>query len=415
MMRLPFIVRLAAAALAGAVLSGCVVQETRPLKRVEAKQALQVIPDEQRLDVVVHTFDPGIPENLAADEDKLAEKRIYPDLRKAEARYFAVMLRNTLEGSAQWGAVRAAPDSVRFVDLTVDGRIIESTGKRLELEITARDATGRAWIDRKRYEADADIGSYKTDAALKLRDPFQNIYSAIANDLLVARDALDGAALREVRQVAQLSFAADLAPETMSGYLRTEAGSRKQPALTRVVRLPAHDDPLVERVERIRERDLAVVDTLDGYYTGFYEQMEESYGDFRRTSYEEIEKEDRAKSSARTRTMLGAAAVVASIFTPMGCSSSATCNLADVVRYGATVGGITAFLSGLKKYADARTHAMALGELARSMQADVSEQVVEVEGRTLRLTGTAEEQYRQWREMLREYQAEEGLVGHGEP
>jgi len=86
-----------------------------------------------------------------------------------------------------------------------------------------------------------------------------------------------------------------------------------------------------------------------------------------------------------------------------------------VARYAGTVGGITAFLSGLKKYSDARTHATAFGELARSMQSEVSEQVVEVEGRTLRLTGTAEEQYRQWREMLREYQAEEGLAGHGEP
>mgnify|MGYP005815721665 CR=1 FL=1 len=414
MLRLPFIVRLAAAALAGAVLSGCVVQETRPLKRVEAKQALQVIPDEQRLDVVVHAFDPGIPEDIAADEDKLAEKRIYPDLRKAEASYFPVMLRNTLEGSAQWGAVRVAPDSVRFVDLAVDGRIIESTGKRLELEITARDATGRVWIDRKRYEGEADIGSYKTDAALKARDPFQNVFSAIANDLLAARDALDATALREVRQVAQLSFAADLAPDAMSGYLRTDTTSRKQ-QLTRVARLPARDDPLAERVERIRERDLGVIDTLDGYYTGFSEQMADSYGDFRRTSYEEIDKEERARSSARTRTVLGAAAVLASIFAPIDCNTSASCNLADVARYGGTVGGITAFLSGLQKYADARTHAMSFGELARSMQSEVSEQLVEVEGRTLRLTGTAEEQYRQWREILREYQAEEGLVSHGEP
>src|SRR5690606_40960308 len=59
------------------------------------------------------------------------------------------------------------------------------------------------------------------------------------------------------------------------------------------------------------------------------------------------------------------------------------------------------------------THAQAFGELARSMEAEVSEQVVEVEGRSLRLTGTAEEQSRQWREMLREYQAEGARPDHG--
>src|SRR5688572_26246051 len=121
---LPSILRLAAAALTAAALTGCVVQETRPQAKVEAKQALQVIPEEQRLDVVVHTFDPGIPAELASDEDALAKKRIFPELRKAEARYFPVVLRNTLEGSAQWGAVRVAPENVQFVDVAVQGRII---------------------------------------------------------------------------------------------------------------------------------------------------------------------------------------------------------------------------------------------------------------------------------------------------
>jgi hypothetical protein len=390
-----------------------VVQETRPLAKVEARQALQVIPDEQRLDVVVHTFDAGIPENLADDADALARKRIYPELRAAEARYFPVVLRNTLESSAQWGAVRVAPESVQFVDVSVHGTIIESTGMRLELEITARDAAGRVWLDEKRYEGDADIGSYKTDASLKARDPFQNVYSRIANDLLEARNALDAAALREVRQVAQLSFAADLAPEALAGYVQEDTTTK--PALKRVVRLPADNDPIAQRVERIRERDAGVIDTLDGYYTGFSEQMQQAYGDFRRTSYSEIEKEDRARSSARTRTVLGAAAVLAAILVPSSCNSQASCDLESVARYAGTAGGIAGFLSGLQKYADARTHAQAFGELARSMEAEVSEQVVDVEGRSLRLTGSAEEQYRQWREMLREYRTEQAVPVNGEP
>jgi hypothetical protein len=39
--------------LLAAVLSGCVVQETRPLPKVEATQAVREIPAEERLDVVV--------------------------------------------------------------------------------------------------------------------------------------------------------------------------------------------------------------------------------------------------------------------------------------------------------------------------------------------------------------------------
>lgn len=401
---------LALAGLAG--LAGCVVQDVRPLPKLEAQQAVSEIPAAQRLDVVVHAFDPGIPEDIADDEEAMAKKRIYPDLRKAEARYIAVLLRNTLEGTAQWGAVRVAPENVQFVDVTVTGRIIESTGKHLELEVWAHDASGRVWIDAKRYESDADIGSYKTDAALRTRDPFQNVYSNIANDLLAARDKLDATVLRELRQVTELRFAQDIAPEALSGYLREEKVEKAE--LTRVVRLPAQNDPVAERVRRIRERDVGVIDTLDGYYLGFSEQMAQSYGDFRRISYDEIDKEDRARASARARTILGAAAVAASLLAPSSCSGNTSCNLESAARYAGSIGGVAAFVSGLEKYATARTHAQSFSELARSFQAEVSSQVVDVEGRSLRLTGTAEEQYREWRRLLREYQAEEAMTADGE-
>jgi hypothetical protein len=48
-----------------------------------------------------------------------------------------------------------------------------------------------------------------------------------------------------------------------------------------------------------------------------------------------------------------------------------------------------------------------LKELSQSFQAEVAPQVVDVEGRTLRLTGSAEEQYREWRELLRQLYLEE--------
>jgi len=396
---------LAGSLLVMSILPGCVVQDTKPQAKVQATQAVREIPGEERLDVVIHAFDPGIPADLAADEDALAKKRIYPDLRKAEARYFPVMLRNTLESSAQWGAVRVAPESVQFVDLSITGRIIESTGKHLEIAVTAKDAAGRTWLQERRYEGDADIGSYKTDAALHARDPFQNLYSSIANDLLAARAKLDAAALRELRQVADLQFAQDIAPDALSGYLVKDTSTK--PPLTRVSRLPAGNDPVEMRVKRIRERDTAVVDTLDGYYLGFAEQMQQSYGEFRRTSYDEIEKEDEARSSARMRTILGAAAVAASILAPGNCNSTTSCNVLSAARYAGSIGGVTAFLSGLKKYADARTHAQSFGELARSFQSEVAPQVVEVEGRSLKLSGSAEDQYREWRRLLRENQAED--------
>lgn len=388
---------------AGLLATGCVVKETKPLPKIAAVQSTQQIPEDELLDVAIHEFDPGLPQDLS-DEDALAKRRIYPDVRKAEAKMLPATLRTTLESTGQWGAVRVVPQGVQFVDVVVDGRILVSTGTELSLSITARDAAGRTWIDDKVYRSPADIGSYRTEAAMRARDPFQNIYSQIANDLVAARAKLAPADRREIRRVAELRFAQDLAPEAFAGYLRVD-----EQDVTRLARLPADGDPLLERVERIRERDAAVVDTVDGYNGNFTDKLHDSYGGWRRTSYDAIEKEDRARSQARTRSVLGAAAVLASIFVSGNCAATDyNCQrMESAARTAGAIGGTAAVLSGIKKFSDAKVAAQEVRELATSFQNEVAPQVVELEGRTLKLTGTAEEQYREWRRLLAEIYREE--------
>jgi hypothetical protein len=399
-------------AVLAALLNGCVVRETRPLPKINATQADHEIPGDELLDVAVHEFDPGIPEALAKDEQALNKKRIYPDIRRSESRYVATMMRTTLESSGQWGAVRVVPDNVQFVDVLISGRIVESTGANLALQVTVKDSTGRIWLNNKRYESSADTGSYKTDAALKARDPFQNVYSEVANDMLAAREALLAQDRRDIHPVTQLEFAKDLAPQAMSGYL-----DHDQKGFLKVARLPATDDPINSRIDRIRERDSGVVDAVNGYYANFADQMSESYGQWRRASFEEIEKEQRKLNQARTRTYLGAAAVAASILVPQQCGATAyNCRRVEgAVRTAGAIGGAASILSGLKKYSDAKTHGQALKELAESFQNEVAPQVVDIEGRTLKLTGTAEEQYREWRTLLHELYLEENGEAPREP
>ncbi|HQX47957.1 MAG TPA: hypothetical protein PK555_11185, partial [Steroidobacteraceae bacterium] len=247
-------------------------------------------------------------------------------------------------------------------------------------------------------------GSYKTEAALQVRDPFQNVYSEIANDMLAARQALAATDRRDIHRVTGLRFANDFAPEAVKGYLATDPQG-----MTNVVRLPAEGDPVMTRIARIRERDLAVIDTVDSYYANFSDKVESSYGNFRRVSQQEIEKEDRARASARTRTVLGAAAVLASVLVPDQCASGDyTCrNVQSAARTAGAVGGVAGVMSGIRKYSEAKVHAEARKELADTFRAEVTPQVVEVEGRTLKLTGTVEEQYREWRELLRQIHIEE--------
>ena len=392
------------AVLALTTLSACVVKETRPLPKLEAVQAKQQISEAELLDIAVQTFDANIPEAIKDNEEALDKRRIYPDVRKAESRLLANRLKSTLETTGQWGAVRVVPEGVRFVDILITGKILESTGGRLELEIRAVDAAGRTWIDDKIYSGEADLGSYKTDAAMRARDPFKNVYVQIADDLLSARERLSVADRQEVRRVAALRFAEDLDPRSFSGYL-----TKGKDGLIKISRLPSKDDPALSRVEKIRERDAVVIDTLDGYNEQFSEGLFDSYAGYRRTSREAIEKEDKARAQATARTALGAAAVLASIFVSGQCGASDyNCRrIEDAVRYGGGVGGVAAVMSGIKKFEDAKTAAQEVKELARSFENEAGSQIVEVEGRSLKLVGTAEEQYREWRRLLAAIYAEE--------
>ena len=105
--------------------------------------------------------------------------------------------------------------------------------------------------------------------------------------------------------------------KAMDGYIVKDAKS----GMMKVARLPAKDDPYTARIDRIRERDGAVVDTVNGYYANFSDTMRDSYGSWRRSSFDEIEKESRARNQARTRTLLGAAAVLAAVFVPGQCNA----------------------------------------------------------------------------------------------
>jgi outer membrane murein-binding lipoprotein Lpp len=386
---------LVAALLAGTLLAGCVVNDQRPMQRIAAERATTEVAADELLDVGVRLFDPNVP----ADEQEREKQRIYPEVRKAESRYIPVLIRDTLEDTGQWGQVRVLPRDGTGMEVFIDGRIVQSDGRELKLDVVVTDAAGRTWF-RKTYEGQADTRAYK-DVVAKPRDPFENVYNTLANDLLAARRALTHEQRVALRRVADLRFAADLAPYAFGSYL---AQDRK--GLYSVTRLPADDDPVVQRMQRVRERDYALVDTLNEYYANFGGSIAVPYTEWRKYTHEELEAEAQAKREALTRQVLGAVAVVGGIMAGAETNSSA----GSAAATAAVIGGMYAFKSGLDKRAEIKIHTESLKQLGDSFQSEVQPMVVDVEGRTLQLKGSAEEQYAEWRRLLRElYENETGL------
>tara|TARA_R110002072_G_scaffold89232_8_gene200102 strand:- start:20304 stop:21488 length:1185 start_codon:yes stop_codon:yes gene_type:complete len=373
------------------ILSGCSTTEYVQANVTPAKQAQYELPMHLYMDIGILPFDPNIP----STEEELEKQLLIPDVRRAETQFMAYHLKDTMEQTGNWGAVRVTPTPSEAVDLHVTGRIELSDGEMLIVTVAVTDATGKVWI-AKEYKDQASKFSYEKDVR---DDPFQDLYNDIANDILAYRDSMSDASIQSIRQVASLKYAESLAPEAFSKYL-TNSGN-----ITSVTQLPADSDRMLNRVERIKEREYLFVDTLDDFYGQFYRDMKPSYHEWRYATYGEAIKLRQLDKKARNRLIGGAAMIAGGLYA----GSESPSYAAQAASTGAVIGGIQAIRTGLNIRKDAEIHAESLKELSASLGAEITPFVLDIEGKTIELEGTADVQYEQWRRILKDiYAAETG-------
>ena len=383
------------------LLAGCSTLGThRNVNNDEQVQKAGIeISEDQLLDVWIEVFTPG---DLPDDEE--AASGLSSEIREAEARYMPLQLRDTMEKTGYWGAVRVVPQGTEGGEVLVRGSILVSDGENLELDITALDAAGNEWFSST-YEAKVSVEAYQ-GAGQSGQEVFQALYNAIANDLAVHRATLAAEDIATVRRVAALRFADDLAPDAFSGYLQ-----RSEDGQFAVTRLPALDDPMYRRVNAIRDRDFMLIDTLNGHFDNFYHEMHEPYKQWRETRVEELAAMREIQRQARNRKLMGAAAILGAIaIEALGGESTraSTGGLRNVM----IVGGAYAIKTGFDKDSETTIHREVIEELGESFSSETRPLVVEVEGETHELTGSAEAQYSKWRSLLRSiYLSETGLTG----
>ena len=359
---------------------------------VKLERATVEVPESELLDVGVQVFSPGLPTGTVKE---LEEKGIFADVRRSEARFVAVRLATTLQETGYWGAVRVVPGGATPLDLAVTGTVVHSTGLRLELDVEAVDVVGRRWL-KKRYKRFADAAGYDA-ATLDRKDPYQDLYHEVANDLLAARQRARDR-LAEIRRVSDVRFAADLAPAAFDRHL-----ARNNRGHWKVESLPAEGDPMVARLHQIRERDYLLVDALHQYYLDFIQQMATPYGEWRMFSFEEELALRKLRREMWAKRIGGIVAIVG------GVVAEGDSRTSSVARQSAIIAGELLLRDSFTKSAEARLHREAINELAASFEAEVQPMVVEIEGETLRLTGSAETQYAEWRRLLsRLWQEETG-------
>ena len=384
-----------------AVLAGCVSETVRVVDMTPPEQLAWNVPEELLLDVGIAVFDANVPEEY----DEQVALNIQPEVRRAEGNYMAYFLKNLLQSTGNWGAVRVVPRPTHAVDVTVTGTIEHSDGESLRLRARAADARGEAWFERD-YEALASEYAYEATVPREI-DPFQTAYRALADDMLAHLKTLSPEDIRAIRTTAEMQFARDFAPDAFADYL-----GRARSGQVTLERLPAEDDPMLGRVRQIREREYLFIDTLDEHYATFSTSMFKPYQDWRHATYDEAIAYKRAKQQARARIVAGSAAVIGGIAAQTQGDRLAT-------RYGGIVsiiGGAGILKTAIDKLAQARVHAEVLQELGVSAEAEIVPHTIELENQTLRLQGTVDEQYEELRRILKKVYLEElGLALGSDP
>lgn len=379
------------------------------------------------LNVRIEVFEKG-----ELPEDPNVRRGLSPDIRNAEAYYVPTQIKNAMQRSGHWAQVRVVPSGGHDGEVHISGKILDSDGEVLKLEVKVRDAAGAPWFT-KRYESVIDAAAYsKAEAARS--DAFQDLYNQIANDVAIFRKSLKPEDTVKIRQVAELRFGADFAPAVYGGFVKkTETPPPAQPdALQRlwgvinrdqkptvrvsaytVDRLPSEDDPIVQRVNRIRAREEFLIDTLDQQYDGLAKSISDPYMLWRTSRLKEINAirgVDKAQNEEKAKAVaVGVFGVLLGVALASQNNSSGGC-------YGCTTAGVAvaagAVAIGVQMATRASEQAAsetalrrtALEELGNSLATDVKPTVVEVEGKTVELKGTVEEKFKAWREVLQSLQ-----------
>ena len=355
------------------IFSGCASTSVKVKDAEEIDTETIQLQDSNLLDVGILLFDKG-----EITEKQIEKEGAQEEIRSAESRYMAYHLKETMQRSNGWGAIRVLPEKSYIADVVVAGTIMTSNGEEMMIKINVSDSTGSQWYE-KTYKTYADDEAYQY--AKPGRDVYQYVYNRIANDIRKHRKKLDKDTLIAIRNTSEIRYAAGLSPDPFADYI--SSGPHGQSSITR---LPASDDPMLHRVRKVRDREFLFIDTINEHYSNFYVEMWEPYENWRK--YYMIEAEQRREVERRAKQTKFVAALIM---------------IAGVMRGpGLFTTGALLYKNGIDISEEAEIHNDAIRELGDSLSAEVSPMVVEIQGRTVELTGSIEEQYQKWRRLLRE-------------
>lgn len=368
------------------------------------EEAPTIDPNKPKLDIVVPVFDPGLVDPSDVAIDLSTEENVWPELRRAEANRFAYKLKLALEKTGAFGAVRVTPDQTATGDLYLLGRIEESDGEDVEIEVSAFDISGAHWFT-KEFDHEVDE-KYHENYRNKGKDPYDPLFEEVAQYIVTELQYYEAVELTKTKRITDLRFGSNFSEEAFADYLIADAGQYS------LVGYPSNDDPMLSRTQAIRVRDQLFVDGLQDNYRQFSEEMELSYLIWQEQSQLELQAKRQAQIDAGVEAagavlLIGLAVLAVAAGARDDNPNSGTAAMTAGVVAGAA--GASLLAESWHTSKEAEIHVDALEELGESIDMELAPQVVAFEEKTIELTGTAKEQFAQWREFLKQIYAQESV------
>ena len=333
-----------------------------------------------KIEVLVPVFDPNIPE----DSDTWKKTGIYPELRRAESNRFALKMKSALEDTQAFGAVRVVPNATATGDLYIIGKIIESNGENVKINISATDISGKKWFTKNFKHRVKE--AFHDNIRNKGKDPYAPVFEEAAEYVVKKLKKYKAAELAKLQPLSEIRFGTSLSQDTFTRYLKAD-GARVVLAAA-----PADDDPELQRIKPIRVRHQLFIDRMQTHYADYDQKLNDSYLIWQQQSLVEVKAARKAKSKAITQGILGGLLVVAGVAVAAETNST----LGEVAAVGALSGGAVLLGESFHSRSEMKVHREALAELGKSIDIEIAPQAVEYENETAKLTGDAAQQYEQW-------------------
>ena len=363
------------------------------------------------LDIVVPTFDAGLSSTKDGDVP------VWPELRRAEANLFAIELKNALERTEKFGAVRVTPDQSATAAIYVMGRIAKSKGYEVEIDLAVADISGRDLVDEKggfsfgkrktkmhnifktkSFSHDVDE-KFFTNPRHKNQQPYQPLFDEAADFVVDLLKTYDNKQVNDLNKLTDMRFAASFSQNAFAEHMETKQG------VIVLTSLPSEDNTMYQKVRAIRVRDQLFVDQLQTDYEQFAAKIAPSYQLWQQQTLSEYQAQRQAKKDA-TKAAIGAALMLG---LAVAAGSSAYDNnydpvgdsLATTAMVGAGMLSLGLAGDAIKSTEEAKMHNDLIKELGDTVEIDMAPKVVAFEEKEKELVGDAKEQFAQWRAFLK--------------